>query len=133
MTSIPEISLVPGLSSGLLILGILFLVYLLIEAFFLWIAGEIVVGRRVTYGESIRIAFLGTIAVVGAVILLSSFGLTISLGAALILFLLIVKGSYHTGWLGAIGVSIVSIIVAVIIFVVVIAVLGISLLGLAGL
>ncbi len=133
MTSIPEISLVPGLAGGLLILGILFLVYLLIEAFFLWVAGEIVVGRRVTYGESIRIAFLGTIAVVGAVILLSPFGLTISLGAALLLFLLIVKGSYHTGWLGAIGVSIVSIIVAIIIFVVVIAVLGISLRGLTGL
>lgn len=133
MTSTPEVSLVPGLTSGLLILGILFLVYLLIEAFFLWIAGEIVVGRRVTYGESIRIAFFGTIAVVGAVILLGSFGLTISLGAALILFLLIVKGSYHTGWLGAIGVSIVSIIVAIIIFVVVIAVLGISLRGLTGL
>jgi hypothetical protein len=133
MTSTPDVSLVPGLSSGLLILGILFFVYLLIEAFFLWVAGEIVVGRRVTYGESIRIAFLGTIAVVGAVILLSPFGLTISLGAALLLFLLIVKGSYHTGWLGAIGVSIVSIIVAIIIFVVVIAVLGISLSGLTGL
>jgi hypothetical protein len=133
MMSTPDVSLVPGLSSGLFILGILFFVYLLIEAFFLWVAGEIVVGRRVTYGESIRIAFLGTIAVVGAVILLSPFGLTISLGAALLLFLLIVKGAYHTGWLGAIGVSIVSIIVAIIIFVVVIAVLGISLSGLTGL
>jgi hypothetical protein len=133
MTSIPGTSLVPGLTSGLLILGVLFFVYLLIEALFLWIAGEIVVGRRVTYGESIRIAFFGTIAVVGAVILLSPFGLTISLGAALILFLLIVKGAYHTGWLGAMGVSIVSIIVAVIIFVVAIAVLGLSLRGLTGL
>jgi len=133
MMAIPEISFAFGLTNGLLILGILFFVYLLIEAFFLWVAGEIVVGRRVTYGESIRIAFFGTIAVVGAVILLSPFGLALSLGAALILFLLIVKGAYHTGWLGAIGVSIVSIVVAIIIFVVAIAVLGISLRGLTGL
>jgi len=133
MPTVPEISFAFGLTNGLLILGILFLVYLLIEAFFLWVAGEIVVGRRVTYGESIRIAFFGTIAVVAAIILLGQFGLLISIGAALILFLLIVKGSYHTGWLGAIGVSIVSIIVAIIIFVVVIAVLGLSLIGLTGL
>jgi len=63
MPTVPEISFAFGLTSGLLTLGILFFVYLLIEAFFLWVAGEIVVGRRVTYGESIRIAFFGTIAV----------------------------------------------------------------------
>src|SRR3989442_12239030 len=118
MPTVPEISFAFGLTSGLLTLGILFFVYLLIEAFFLWVAGEIVVGRRVTYGEAIRIAFFGTIAVTAALILLSPFGILLSLGAALILFLLIVKASYHTGWFGAIGVSIVSIIVAIIIFVV---------------
>jgi len=133
MPTVPEISFAFGLTSGLLTLGILFFVYLLIEAFFLWVAGEIVVGRRVTYGESIRIAFFGTIAVAASLILLGQFGLLISIGTALILFLLIVKGSYHTGWLGAIGVSMVSIIVAIIIFVVVIAVLGLSLRGLTGL
>jgi len=133
MPTVPETSFAFGLTSGLLTLGILFFVYLLIEAFFLWVAGEIVVGRRVTYGESIRIAFFGTIVVVAALILLSPFGILISLGAALILFLLVVKGSYHTGWLGAIGVSIVSIIVAIIIFVVAGAVLGLSLGVLPGL
>lgn len=133
MASVPEISFAFGITSGLLTLVILFFVYLLIEAFFLWVAGEIVVGRRVTYGEAIRIAFFGTIAVTAALILLSPFGILLSLGAALILFLLIVKASYRTGWFGAIGVSIVSIVVAIIIFVVAIAVLGLSLRGLTGL
>ena len=122
-----SLAILPG---GLLGLGILFLIYLLIEAFFLWVAGELVVGRRVTYGEAIGIAFFGTIVVAAAFILLSGFGLLISLGAAFILFLLVVKGFFHTGWLGAIGVSIVSIIVAVILLVVIAAVLGLSMIGL---
>ncbi len=113
-------------TGGLIALGIVFLIYLLVEAFFLWVAGELVVGRRVTYGEAIGIAFFGTIVVVGAVLFL---GLSLpGLGLALILFLLIVKKFFHTGWIAAIGVAVVSIIVAfVLIFI--IALLGFSILG----
>src|SRR5207245_11108222 len=102
MPTVPEISFAFGLTSGLLTLGILFFIYLLIEAFSLCVAGEIVVGRRVTYGESIRIAFFGTIAVAASIILLGQFGLLISIGTAAILFLPIMNGSYHPVCLRAI-------------------------------
>ena len=123
----------PGaLAAGTLIaLGIVFLIYLLVEAFFLWLAGELVVGRRVTYGEAIGIAFFGTIIVVGVIVFLPSL---LGIGLALLLFLLIVKKFFHTGWIAAIGVSIVSIIIAfILLFVLVL--LGISILsgGLGGL
>ncbi|HZD13486.1 MAG TPA: hypothetical protein VE177_08225 [Candidatus Binatus sp.] len=128
MAGMADASLVPGLpSGGLVALGILFLIYLLVEAFFLWVAGELVVGRRVTYGEALGIAFFGTILVVATLVFLSPFGLLISFGLAMLLFLLVVKRFFHTGWFRAIGVSIVTIIVAIIIFVVLAAVLGISL------
>jgi len=119
-------------AGGLIALGIVFLIYLLVEAFFLWVAGELVVGRRVTYGEAIGIAFFGTVIVIGVILFLGAS--LLGLGLALLIFLLIVKKFFRTGWLAAIGVSLVSIIIAFILLII-IAAIGITILtgGLGGL
>ncbi len=124
LVSLPNPSAI--IAGGLLALAIVFLIYLLVEAFFLWVAGEVVVGRRVTYGEAIGIAFFGTVILVGVILFLGAS--LLGLGLALLLFLLIVKKFFHTGWLKAIGVSIVSILIAfVILFILVL--VGITILG----
>jgi hypothetical protein len=91
---------------------ILFIIYLLVIGFVLWLAGEIVVGRRVTFGEALGIASVGTF-LVGAIIVFipSIFGYLIGL----LVFLLLVKHYFRTGWLGAIGVGIMAIVVGVVI------------------
>ena len=54
----------PSLGTGLIsiLIGFLvvFIIYLLIIGFVLWLAGEIVVGRRVTFVEALGIAAVGT-------------------------------------------------------------------------
>ena len=101
-----------GLVSVLIGFLILYIIYLLIVGFVLWLAGEIVVGRRVTFGEALGIAGLGTF-LVGAIIVFVPGLLGIGLG--LLVFLLLVKHYFKTGWLGAIGVGIMAIIVGVIV------------------
>jgi hypothetical protein len=91
---------------------ILFIVYLLIIGFVLWLAGEIVVGRRVTFGEALGIAGVGTF-LIGAS--LSLLGLVLGGLLGLLIFLLLVKHYFRTGWLGAIGVGIMTIIVGVVV------------------
>ncbi len=56
-----------GLISVLIGFLIVFIIYLLVIGFVLWLAGEIVVGRRVTFGEALGIAGVGTF-LVGATI-----------------------------------------------------------------
>jgi hypothetical protein len=105
--------MIPSLGIGATLVGfiILFIIYLLVMGFVLWLAGEIVVGRKVTFGEAIAVAGTGTF-LVGAVIVLvpSLLGLLIGL----LIFLLLVKHYFKTGWLGAIGVSIMAIVVLVV-------------------
>ena len=101
-----------GLVSVLIGFLIVYIIYLLIIGFVLWLAGHIVVGRRVTFGEALGIAGVGTF-LVGAVIFLLPGLLGLALGV--ILFLLLVKHYFKTGWLGAIGVGIMAIIVGVIV------------------
>src|SRR2546427_2303141 len=105
----------PSLGTGLIsiLIGFLvvFIIYLIIIGFVLWLAGEIVVGRKVTFGEAIAVAGTGTF-LVGAVIVFVQgiFGLLIGL----LIFLLLVKHYFKTGWLGAIGVAIMAIVVLVV-------------------
>jgi hypothetical protein len=107
---------VPSLGTGLVstLVGflIVFIIYLLVIGFVLWLAGEIVVGRRVTFGEALGVASVGTF-LVGAVIVFLP-GLW-GLGVGLLLFLLLVKHYFKTGWLGAIGVGIMAIVVGIVI------------------
>ncbi len=106
---------VPSLGTGLVsvIVGflVLYIIYLLVIGFVLWLAGEIVVGRRVTFGEALGIAGIGTF-LVGAIIVFLAGIIGLLLG--LLVFLLLVKHYFKTGWLGAIGVGIMAIIVGVV-------------------
>ncbi|TMI59128.1 hypothetical protein E6H14_04180 [Candidatus Bathyarchaeota archaeon] len=99
-----------GLGSTLLGVIVLFIIYLLVIGFVLWLAGEIVVGRRVTFGEALGIAGVGTFLVGASIALLGLIGLLLGL----VIFLLLVKHYFKTGWLGAIGVGIMAIIVLVV-------------------
>src|SRR6266581_1936056 len=100
-----------GIGTTLVSFIILFIIYLLVMGFVLWLAGEIVVGRKVTFGEAIAVAGTGTF-LVGAVIVFVQglFGLLIGL----LIFLLLVKHYFKTGWLGAVGVAIMAIVVLVV-------------------
>jgi hypothetical protein len=105
-------SLGTGLVSVLIGFLIVFIIYLLVIGFVLWLAGEIVVGRRVTFGEALGIAGVGTFLVGAALAFLPGLiGLAIGLG----IFLLLVKHYFKTGWLGAIGVSIMAVVVGIVI------------------
>src|SRR5881409_416929 len=103
----------PSFGTGLISFLIGFLIYLLVIGFVLWLAGEIVVGRRVTFGEALGIAGVGTF-LVGATIAFLPSLIGILLG--LLVFLLLVKHYFKTGWLGALGVGIMAIVVGVVIF-----------------
>jgi len=107
--SVPSIGI---LGSAVVAFLILFIIYLLVIGFVLWLAGEIVVGRRVTFGEALGIAGVGTF-LIGAS--LSLLGVVLGGLLGLVIFLLLVKHYFKTGWLGAIGVGIMTIIVGVVI------------------
>ncbi len=106
----------PSFGSGLVsvIIGflIVYIIYLLVVGFVLWLAGEIVVGRRVTFGEALGIAGIGTFLVGGIIFFLPGL---LGLGLGLLVFLLLVKHYFKTGWLGAVGVGIMALIVGVIV------------------
>jgi hypothetical protein len=109
MVTIPSVGSTPSLIIGFLVL---FIVYMLIIGLVLFAAGKIVVGRRVRFGEALGIAGAGTFLIGGILLFLPSL-LGIALG--FLLFLLLVKHYFRTGWLGAIGVSIMSVIVGIVV------------------
>jgi len=104
--------MIPSIGLGATLLGfiVLFIIYLLVIGFVLWLAGEIVVGRRVTFGEALAIAGVGTFLVGASIAFLGLIGLLLGL----VIFLLLVKHYFKTGWLGAIGVGIMAIVVLVV-------------------
>jgi hypothetical protein len=103
---------IPTLGTGATLLGflILFIIYLLIIGFVLWLAGEIVVGKRVTFGEALAVAGVGTFLVGASIAFLGLLGVLLGI----LIFLLLVKHYFKTGWLGAIGVAIMAVIVGVV-------------------
>src|SRR5438046_8340366 len=109
----PALPSIGGLSATLVTFLVVFIIYLLVIGFVLWLAGEIVVGRRATFGEARVIAGVGTF-LVGATIAFLPSLIGILLG--LLVFLLLVKHYFKTGWLGALGVGIMAIVVGVVIF-----------------
>ena len=112
MAPMPVPSLGTGLVSTLVGFLIVFIIYLLVVGFVLWLAGEIVVGRRVTFGEALGVASVGTF-LVGAIIVFLPGLIGLLLG--LLIFLLLVKHYFKTGWLGAIGVGIMAVVVGIVI------------------
>ncbi|HZY47277.1 MAG TPA: hypothetical protein VFE96_05710 [Candidatus Bathyarchaeia archaeon] len=103
---------IPSFGLGATLLGflVLFIIYLLIIGFVLWLAGEIVVGKRVTFGEALAVAATGTFLVGASIVFLGFIGVLLGL----LIFLLLVKHYFKTGWLGAIGVAIMAVIVGVV-------------------
>lgn len=106
----PALPPIGGLSAALITFIVLFIIYLLVIGFVLWLAGEIVVGRRVTFGEALGIAGVGTFLVGASIAFLGTIGILLGL----IIFLLLVKHYFKTGWLGAVGVGIMAFIVGVV-------------------
>src|SRR5436309_16095866 len=92
----------PSFGTGLIsvLIGFLsvFIIYLLVIGFVLWLAGEVVVGRRVTFGEALGIAGVGTF-LVGAT--MSFLRILIGILLGLLVCLLFVKQYFTTGWLAA--------------------------------
>src|SRR3989440_6149496 len=114
-TPFPSIGL-GGIGGTLLGFIVVFIIYLLIIGFVLWLAGEIVVGRRVTFGEALGIAGVGTFLVGAAIAFLPAIiGSIGGLLVGLLIFLLLVKHYFKTGWLGAIGVSIMAVLVCIVV------------------
>jgi len=100
---------------------VLFIMNLIIMTIIFYVAGVIVVGkRRALFSDAFVISLLGT--VVGNICLLF-FPTIIGLFLALLVWLLLIRHYYETGWLGALAVA----ILAVIIFVVVLLILGLIL------
>src|SRR2546426_8093815 len=105
--------MIPSIGIGTTLLGfiVLFIIYLLIIGFVLWLAGEIVVGRRVTFGEALAIAGAGTFLVGAVLFLLPSL---LGLLAAFVVFLWLIRHYFKTGWFGAFGVTIMAVVVWVV-------------------
>src|SRR2546425_10571211 len=103
--------MIPSIGIGTALLGfiVLFIIYLLIIGFVLWLAGEIVVGRRITFGEALAVAGPGTFLVGASITFLGLIGVLLGI----LIFLLLVKHYFKTGGLGAIGGAMMAVIVAV--------------------
>jgi len=111
---------IPG-EAELLFAIFLFIMNLIIMTIVFYVAGIIVVGkRRALFSDAFVISLLGT--VVGNICLLF-FPTIIGLFLALLVWLLLIRHYYETGWLGALAVA----ILAVIIFVVILFILGLIL------
>jgi len=108
---------IPGLGAidiGALLVGFLiaFVIYLIVIGFVLWVAGEIVVGRRVTFGQAFAIAGAGTFLVLAVLFLLPGL---IGLLIGFVIFLGLIRHYFKTGWLAAFGVTVMAVIVGVVI------------------
>lgn len=108
-----------------------FIVSLLVLTGVFYIAGAIVVGRqRALLSDAFVISLLGT--VVNSICLVF-FPPLVGLILSLIIWLLLIRRYYETGWLGALAVGILAVIVSVVVLVILGIILGISILILGGL
>ena len=113
-----------GIREGLTLLFALalFVIELLVLAVVLYLAGLIVVGKkRALLSDAFTIALLGTVLSTLFIILLPNL-LTVIL--SIIVWLILIKRLFETGWLGAIAVGILAIIIYLAVLVLVALVLG---------
>jgi len=104
----------------------LFIMNLIIMTIVFYVAGIIVVGkRRALFSDAFVISLLGT--VVGNICLLF-FRPIIGLFLSLIVWLLLIRHYYETGWLGALAVAILAVIVFVVILFILGLILGVTIL-----
>jgi len=93
-----------------------FVLGLIILTVVFYIAGRIVVGKkRALFSDAFVISLLGTIVMN---ICLNLFGLLVGAILSLIVWLLLVRHYYETGWLGAIAVGIMAVVVSIVILVI---------------
>jgi len=105
---------------------VLFIMNLIILTIVFYVAGVIVVGkRRALFSDAFVISLLGTI--VGNICLLF-FQPIIGLFLALLVWLLLIRHYYETGWLGALAVAILAVIVFVVILFILGLILGVTIL-----
>ena len=93
-----------------------FIINLIVMTIVFYVAGVIVVGkRRALFSDAFVISLLGT--VVGNICMLF-FRLEIGLILSLIIWLLLIRHYYETGWLGALAVAVLAVIVYAVILVI---------------
>ena len=101
-----------------------FVLGLIILTIVFYIAGRAVVGKkRALFSDAFVISLLGTIVMS---VCLNLFGLLVGAILSLLVWLLLVKHYYETGWLGAIAVGIMALIVSIVILVILGILLSIS-------
>jgi hypothetical protein len=95
---------------------VLFIMNLIILTIVFYVAGVIVVGkRRALFSDAFVISLLGTIVMS---ICLQFFGFVVGGILSLIVWLLLIRHYYETGWLGALAVGIMALIVTVVVLVI---------------
>jgi hypothetical protein len=120
---------IPG-EAELLFAVIFFIINLVVMTIVFYVAGAIVVGkRRALFSDALVISLLGT--VVGNIC--SLFFPVIGWILSLIVWLLLIRRYYETGWLGALAVSILAVIIYVVVWVILALIFAIPILLFAGL
>jgi len=103
---------------------VLFIISLLVSAGVLYLAGLAVVGgKRARLIDAFKISFFGTILTI-LFFLFIPYSL-IALILSIISYLLLIKGLYETGWLGAIGVGILAVIIYLVLAIILAFIFGI--------
>jgi hypothetical protein len=118
----------------LLILAGALIVTWIIASMPAYIAGKMITGGKATFGEAMG-ATLGGVIVYG----ITAVGVAFFLGAVIgpmaiiwaailgfIAFLAVYRAAFHTGWLGAFAIAVVSVVVALVISLIVGALFGVS-------
>jgi hypothetical protein len=120
---------IPG-EAELLFAVIFFIINLVVMTIVFYVAGAIVVGkRRALFSDALVISLLGT--VVGNIC--SLFFPVIGWILSLIVWLLLIRRYYETGWLGALAVAILAVIIYVVVWVILALIFAIPILLFAGL
>ena len=121
------------LADILVLLGALVIIWI-IASLPAYVAAKMVTGGRATLGEAM-VATLGGVIVYGLTVVAVAFFLGAVIGPTALLwaailgflaFLGVYKSSFHTGWLGAFAIAVVSVVVALVINLVVGALFGVS-------
>ncbi|MDV3292863.1 MAG: hypothetical protein LYZ70_01160 [Nitrososphaerales archaeon] len=120
--------------SDLIILLVAFIIIWVIASIPAYVAGKMVTGGRATFGEAMGATLGGVIVYASTTVIVGFFlGSVIGPGAIIwgvilgfIAFLAVYRSAFHTGWLGAFGIAVISVVVALIINLVVGALFGVS-------
>jgi hypothetical protein len=103
-----------------------FIVGLIVLTIIFYVAGRVVVGgKKALFSDAFVISLLGTIVMN---VCLYFFGLLVGAVLSLIVWLLLIRHYYETGWLGAIAVGLMAVIVSIVIAILLGILLGFSLL-----